>query len=95
MTKLDYKQFTKEQISDYLDGKMDGDVLYEFESEIFTNLNLEKEVAAEVLDRIRRERKRRAIVEDGFSIKPKAESTFNPKKNKDWFKKYFGFFSNT
>ncbi|SOE21378.1 hypothetical protein SAMN06298216_1848 [Spirosomataceae bacterium TFI 002] len=95
MTKIESKQFTKDQINDYLDGKMDGDQLLEFETEIFTSTHLEKEVAMEVLQRMRNQHSEpqmktinKGVVEDKPNL-----STNTRTKQKSCFDKYFNFLS--
>lgn len=56
MTETQSKEFTTEQITDYLDGTLDGDVMFEFETEIFANPDVEKQLADEVLKRMSQEK---------------------------------------
>lgn len=83
------RQFTKEQINDYLNGTMEDEVLFEFEAEIFTNLDLEKEVAYEVLKRMRKEKSLRALEQSDLKSEKDIPLQTNSTKKKSWFSFFF------
>jgi hypothetical protein len=97
MTSIETIKFRNEQIFDYLDGKMDGDELFWFETEIFVNLDFEKKVAFEVLRRMGNERLQLANddVENNILTQVKDKSEMNQAlkaRKKRWFFQRMNFF---